>query len=186
METKPSRMEAGEPGTPSLPIDIVVKVAFFIPDWSTVLVQLDALRPAGVLGPLEHLWQLKALGWSEYDLWPRLDLVRMTDAHFHVEGIAKYYSNIVVTNDAHPEWLRDYVSPTTCIHWMELHYCKGTEVKWLEQYDNFRMTSLQNVSRRVPKPSTTFLAQVLPKYSQVFPCEISNLQTVEWAAARPT
>ncbi|KAH9122997.1 hypothetical protein AeMF1_005912 [Aphanomyces euteiches] len=62
--------------TSVVPVDIVVNVAFFIPDWATLLVYLKALDPAGVLGPLEHLWQLYMIGWNSDNLWPHLDLTR--------------------------------------------------------------------------------------------------------------
>ncbi|KAH9193972.1 hypothetical protein AeNC1_004052 [Aphanomyces euteiches] len=88
-----------------LPQDILIKIVFFVEEWTTVTEVLKALRPTKVLGPLEHLWL--QLQWSEWDLWPRLDLSRIDAAsRKHLEGIAKYYSQIFVDYKTDMAWFR--------------------------------------------------------------------------------
>ncbi|KAH9144138.1 hypothetical protein AeRB84_011911 [Aphanomyces euteiches] len=104
---------------PNVPLDIIVKVAFFIPDWSTVLEFLRALRPANVLGPLEHLWQLRCcLGWNDYDLWPQLNLIRMDDASQpHVEGIARFYPKVIASYITDVAWCDRFLNRNASIYW---------------------------------------------------------------------
>ncbi|CAK4870837.1 unnamed protein product, partial [Aphanomyces euteiches] len=98
---------------PSLPSEIVVKVAFFISEWSTVVTFLEALRPAKVLGPLEHLWQLHLMSWKERQLWPSLDLTDSGQAfQVHLEGIAKFYSKVFVDITTDLAWFRQIIHPT--------------------------------------------------------------------------
>ncbi|KAF0731411.1 hypothetical protein Ae201684P_007341 [Aphanomyces euteiches] len=102
----------------SLPTEIVVKVAFFINEWSTVVTFLDALRPAKVLGPLEHLWQLHLMSWKERALWPSLDLADSDQASkVHLEGIAKFYSKVFVDTTTDRAWFRQILDPAASGHW---------------------------------------------------------------------
>ncbi|CAK4080056.1 unnamed protein product [Aphanomyces euteiches] len=84
----------------SIPHDILVKIVYFVQEWSSVASLLEALRPAKVLGPLEHMWHLHfVLKWHGEDLWPRLDLTKLdTDSCTHLEGIVKYHAQVAVNS----------------------------------------------------------------------------------------
>ncbi|KAG9399923.1 hypothetical protein AC1031_011388 [Aphanomyces cochlioides] len=119
------------PCTRTMPPEILVKVAFFIPEWSFVQAFLEALRPIQDLGPLEHLWQLHVLGWKANELWPRLDLTKMTAvSQDHIEAIAKYYSEVGVNVSTNLDWFRQFVGHMTSIHWMGRELLPHVLVEW--------------------------------------------------------
>ncbi|KAG9399916.1 hypothetical protein AC1031_011381 [Aphanomyces cochlioides] len=103
-----------------MPVDIAVKIAFYIEEWATVAAFLEALRPAEALGPLEHLYQLHLLQWDEGDLWPDLDLTKMDEvSRIHVEAIAKFFSQVDVDGETDVHWVRQYVDPNAAIYWKQ-------------------------------------------------------------------
>ncbi|KAG9399903.1 hypothetical protein AC1031_011368 [Aphanomyces cochlioides] len=102
----------------SLPTVIIVKVAFFLPKWTAVTKYIEALRPADLLGPLEHLWQLHLLGWGDDALWPCLNITgRNKNSRVHVEAIASYYSRLGVDAKTDVDWFRCYADPAAKV-WM--------------------------------------------------------------------
>ncbi|KAH9123334.1 hypothetical protein LEN26_009962 [Aphanomyces euteiches] len=95
------------PTCAGLPFDVVVKIAFAIPDIEDLFSFLDALRPAKVLGPLESLYRL-GLSEKRRDLWPSLRLdssIRQSPRCCLYEDIAKYYPKVVVEEALDAEWL---------------------------------------------------------------------------------
>ncbi|KAH9130165.1 hypothetical protein LEN26_008788 [Aphanomyces euteiches] len=135
-----------------LPSDIVVKIAFFLPCWATVDRYLEALRPGNVLGPLEHLWHLRLLGWRDNILWPRLMLPKTDEAsRVHVEGISKYYPVVDANEAIDLDWFRRFVDPLVAIHW-----------SWTTHFDDFDMLKKWSAFRiiyfnltRVPSANIT-------------------------------
>ncbi|KAH9182268.1 hypothetical protein AeNC1_015755, partial [Aphanomyces euteiches] len=127
-----------------LPTDIVVNVAFFIPEWLSVFWFLSALRPANVIGPLEHLWQLHRLDWGENDLWPHLNISKIDQVScVHVEGIIKYYSTISVDCSVDINWFGAYLHPKASISYkvpstrQDERYRDTTNLK---EWSRFRIT----------------------------------------------
>ncbi|CAK4689764.1 hypothetical protein LEN26_004349 [Aphanomyces euteiches] len=97
--------------------EIVLHVAFFIEEWDTLLDYIEALRPANVLGPLEHLKQLQSLQWQSVDLWPKLDLRRMNDAsRTELEAIVQHYPQVIVDYKMDLAWICRFVDPSTRIY----------------------------------------------------------------------
>ncbi|CAK5191721.1 unnamed protein product, partial [Aphanomyces euteiches] len=60
-----------------LPIEVLVKIVFSIPDAAEMLAFLELLRPYVTLGPLEYLYQL-GCSMDHDDLWPTLLLCEET------------------------------------------------------------------------------------------------------------
>ncbi|KAH9116095.1 hypothetical protein LEN26_012937 [Aphanomyces euteiches] len=102
-----------------LPIDIIIKIAFVIPDATDLFAFLEAFRPYLALGPLEHLVQL-SLTHKYSDFWPWLRLSSSLGELSMplIAPIAKFYANVLVDDTWHDvEWLKAYLSPVAKIEW---------------------------------------------------------------------
>ncbi|KAG9397836.1 hypothetical protein AC1031_016546 [Aphanomyces cochlioides] len=110
-----------QPAMLSLPVDIIVKIAFLIPNAGDLFAFLEALHPFNILGPLEHLFCLDSTELCAR-LWPtlRLSSLLINSAYLpSLEAILKYYGTIEVDgiwNDV--TWLKKHLHPTTNIEWM--------------------------------------------------------------------
>ncbi|KAH9148268.1 hypothetical protein AeRB84_008329 [Aphanomyces euteiches] len=117
-----------------LPLDVVVKIVFFVREWNDVLALLEALRPSNVLGPLESLWRLHLLTWRECDLWPTLDLTKLDEtSRTDVEKIAKFYSTVTVDVTMNLDWFCQYIHPNASVELMDGRHDdldKETLAKW--------------------------------------------------------
>ncbi|KAH9102315.1 hypothetical protein LEN26_001520 [Aphanomyces euteiches] len=150
---------------PLLPLDMVVEISFFIPEWNTLELFMRALRPANALGLLEHLWQLKQLKWDPSNLWPHLNLTKMDElSRFHIECIAKYYSNIKVDKTVDPLWLRRHTNHSIRIQWWRSQVAKTSDCEWLTQWKHFRLTKINGGSRHTPNRNAPLLIENLPYY----------------------
>ncbi|KAH9138296.1 hypothetical protein AeRB84_017363 [Aphanomyces euteiches] len=103
--------------------EIVVKIAFFLQDWTTLRLCLEVLHTAKALGPLEHLWRLHHdHKWHQSLLWPRLELSKTkltVESFVHLEAIAKYYPQIAVNEASQVAWLQKHLDTTTTIAWTQ-------------------------------------------------------------------
>ncbi|CAK4339510.1 unnamed protein product, partial [Aphanomyces euteiches] len=128
---------------PMLPIDVVVKLAFAIPNGNDLFALIEALRPYMDLGPLEHLVQLSLIH-PPSEVWPSLKLSAvMTDATSIAssEAIAKYYSHVIVDdswNDV--EWLKTNLAPEATIQWCVNRF--PTTIDSMDSWTNLRITVL--------------------------------------------
>ncbi|KAH9185632.1 hypothetical protein AeNC1_012391, partial [Aphanomyces euteiches] len=103
-----------------LPLDIVMKIAFYIPDAPDLFAYLEGLRALSSLGDLEHLYQL-VLSQRHSDLWPRLHInssILESTLRSSYEAIAKYYLNIVVKDVNDVAWVKKHVRSMTDIEWI--------------------------------------------------------------------
>ncbi|KAG9397847.1 hypothetical protein AC1031_016557 [Aphanomyces cochlioides] len=88
----------------ALPVDIVVKIALFIPNPEDLFAFLQVLRPL-----------------SDLDLWPPLFLnSSILGSHNMIsyETIVKYYANVIVEeiwDDV--DWLKMHLNPRTKMEW---------------------------------------------------------------------
>ncbi|KAH9186401.1 hypothetical protein AeNC1_011623 [Aphanomyces euteiches] len=113
-----------------LPVDILAKIAFAIPDAEDVFAFLEALYPYDLLGPLECLYQLW-LECDQSDLWPSLCLKPWTlesELCSAYEAIAKYYSIVELDDFYNVEWLKKYVNPMAQIEWRINHFPVAMEI----------------------------------------------------------
>ncbi|KAG9397842.1 hypothetical protein AC1031_016552 [Aphanomyces cochlioides] len=123
--------------------DIVVKIAFSIPDAKDLLAFLKALGPYNLLGPLEYLYQL-SLSRHCMDLWPVLRLrpsilgsVRKTS----FEAIAKFYGDVILQEDwDNVEWLKTYLNPMAQIEW-NLNVYRSRDV--VDGWSDMRITRMK-------------------------------------------
>ncbi|KAH9125432.1 hypothetical protein AeMF1_003942 [Aphanomyces euteiches] len=133
-----------------LPLDIIVKIAFSIPDTEDLFAFLEALRPAIDLGPLEHLNQL---GPTKSDLWPSLRLnasILDLPTRSSFEAIAQYYSNVIVEDVwENVGWLKSHLNPTAKIVWAFKKY--KSPVDRMDDWSDLRITRLVS-SRRYKDP----------------------------------
>ncbi|CAK4700515.1 unnamed protein product, partial [Aphanomyces euteiches] len=101
------------------PVDIIIKIAFCIPDTADLFAFLEALRPYNLLGPLEHLYQLGMRLERSFYLWPCLRLPpSLHDWSQPYEAIAKYYSKVIIYDFKHATWLKHHLNPTVKIEWV--------------------------------------------------------------------
>ncbi|KAF0727969.1 hypothetical protein Ae201684P_009522 [Aphanomyces euteiches] len=99
-----------------LPIEVVLRIAFFIPIPNNLFSFIEALRPADLGGPLEHLWQLRLVKKYE-ELWPILVITRhdlsLEQPHqASLAEYAKYCTRVRVNNVIDINWL-DRLLPST-------------------------------------------------------------------------
>ncbi|CAK4668106.1 unnamed protein product [Aphanomyces euteiches] len=104
-----------------LPIEVLVKIVFSIPDAAEMLAFLELLRPYVTLGPLEYLYQL-GCSMDHDDLWPTLLLCEETLETLSgtpYEAIVQYYPNLIIEFEGTEaiEWLRTHLNPRTSIEW---------------------------------------------------------------------
>ncbi|KAH9150085.1 hypothetical protein AeRB84_007017 [Aphanomyces euteiches] len=150
---------------PLLPLDMVVKIAFFIPEWTTLELFMRALRPANSLGPLEHLWQLQHLKWNPSNLWPHLKLSKLDEpSRLYVECIAKYYSSIQVDKSVDPLWLQQFIRHSTCIEWFRSWTDDAFHFEWLKKWKTFRLTKMWSVTCHTPTSGVSLLIENLPHF----------------------
>ncbi|KAG9399927.1 hypothetical protein AC1031_011392 [Aphanomyces cochlioides] len=124
--------------------DILMNVAFFLPDWATFELFYQALSPWKVLETLDNLWHLQSLGWASGDVWPCLNLTKMNESsRSHVEAIAPYYSKVVVTEKTDAVWFRQFVLPTASIDWrLSRKFLRRIDLKHLKPWKKARITSI--------------------------------------------
>ncbi|KAH9142695.1 hypothetical protein AeRB84_013244 [Aphanomyces euteiches] len=98
------------------PVDIIIKIAFCIPDTADLFAFLEALRPYNLLGPLDHLYQLGMRLERSFYLWPCLRLPpSLHEWSQSYEAIAKYYSKVIIYDF---KWLKHHLNPTVKIEWV--------------------------------------------------------------------
>ncbi|KAF0731381.1 hypothetical protein Ae201684P_007286 [Aphanomyces euteiches] len=130
---------------PNLPLEVIVHVAFFIQEWSTLIQYIEALRSATVadLGPLEHMWELHLQGCENKDLWPRLDLTNTADvSRIHVEAIAKYYGSLSLSAATEISWVSQFVDPKASLQLIMPSKLGTSTLNVLHQWSQCRITSL--------------------------------------------
>ncbi|KAH9120010.1 hypothetical protein LEN26_011328 [Aphanomyces euteiches] len=132
-----------KPAWAKIPVDVVLKMAFFIPDADTLFAVLEALQPYNVLGPLEHLHRL-GLVENRLLLWPSLVLnpsILDSVNSSSYEAIAKFYSEVVVENVWHDvAWLQTYLNPKAKMQWRVTNPPESMEA--LNAWEDFHITQL--------------------------------------------
>ncbi|KAG9403218.1 hypothetical protein AC1031_005865 [Aphanomyces cochlioides] len=129
---------------PLLPVEVLLKTAIFIAEFSDLLSFLEALRPAGFLGPLEHLWQLRLVK-EHNELWPTLEITKedlTLDAASRkcLVEYAKCCTRVRVHNVRDIQWLRRHLPPTVDQNW-EITTLP-TSPKFSNNWSKLRITSL--------------------------------------------
>ncbi|KAH9180180.1 hypothetical protein AeNC1_017176 [Aphanomyces euteiches] len=92
----------------TMPVDVILKIAFSIPNAADFFAFLESLHPYGVLGPLEHLYQL-SLTQRQSELWPNLKIDSMAlkqERRTHYEIIAKYYPKVILDDILDVQWVK--------------------------------------------------------------------------------
>ncbi|CAK4068324.1 unnamed protein product [Aphanomyces euteiches] len=137
-----------------LSVDIVVAIAFYIPDASDLFAFLEALRPYNMLGPLEILLELdQQLDRSSF-LWPTLRLpVPLGPWSFSYESIAKFYSTVAISNLNEMAWLKTHLHPKAKLAWFLDEFPATMDI--LDDYWAGRITQLSVCLRGDSISSTT-------------------------------
>ncbi|KAG9399785.1 hypothetical protein AC1031_011208 [Aphanomyces cochlioides] len=106
----------------TVPVDLVIKIAFALPNASDLFALLEVLRPHINLGPLEPLYRL-GLTHNHSDLWPSLCLepsILSSQEISAFEEVAQYYKNVQTkefwSSDG-VEWLKANLNPMATIQW---------------------------------------------------------------------
>ncbi|KAH9139403.1 hypothetical protein AeRB84_016323 [Aphanomyces euteiches] len=128
-----------------LPLDVVVKVAFFIPEWPTLATFIQAFKSEKNvdIGPLENLWQLHQLVMDDLYLWPRLDLRQMDEKSLgHFEAIARHYGTLLMNESTNLDWVCQFVDPKAAIDFIESSGLDSCGSSWLSRWKQFQISSL--------------------------------------------
>ncbi|KAH9138300.1 hypothetical protein AeRB84_017367 [Aphanomyces euteiches] len=138
----------------SLPLEMMSKIAFYIPEWCDLKNFMQVFRPLHALVSLEHLWQLHfEYNWDGRDLWPRLVMDQyprgnergMTaEALGHLAAIIKHYSEVAVDGRTNLKWIHKHIDPKTSITWKESW--DWPRPKALIKWKSCRITRLQEQS----------------------------------------
>ncbi|KAG9403202.1 hypothetical protein AC1031_005855 [Aphanomyces cochlioides] len=147
-----------------LPEDLIIKIAFSIPDVADLFTFLKALVPLNVLGPLEDLHKL-GLVRDTKDLWPclRLDST-ILESKFRssYEDVAKYYSSVLIIDMTDVKWLRKHLNPAVHVEWIACQFPIPQEI--LNEWTELRITRLYGVFY---KNDTSALTSVLPRLAHL-------------------
>ncbi|KAG9399786.1 hypothetical protein AC1031_011209 [Aphanomyces cochlioides] len=106
----------------TLPADLVIKIAFALPNASDLFALLEVLRSLINLGPLESLYRL-GLTHNHSDLWPSLCLkpsILSSQEISAFEEVAQYYKNVQTKefwSSEGVEWLKANLNPMATIQW---------------------------------------------------------------------
>ncbi|KAH9153903.1 hypothetical protein AeRB84_003923 [Aphanomyces euteiches] len=126
----------------TLPTDVIITIAFFIPDAADLFTYLEALRVFNVLGPLEHLHKLGTKRRHQ-DLWPSLTITTATlQSQFILsyEAIVKYYARVVIHDISDFQWLRTHLNPKVQVEWNANDLPVPEEI--LDNWTDLRITRL--------------------------------------------
>ncbi|KAH9141815.1 hypothetical protein AeRB84_014053 [Aphanomyces euteiches] len=108
------------PAIATLPVDVLLKIAFTIPDAEDLFAFLEALRVDIDLGPLEYLHQLGQTH-EHTDLWPTLFLDSLLLDELSTspcQAVVKYYPSVIVEDGwENIEWLKAHVNPMATVEW---------------------------------------------------------------------
>ncbi|KAG9397791.1 hypothetical protein AC1031_016641 [Aphanomyces cochlioides] len=107
------------PACSMLPMDVVMKIAFAIPDADDLFAFLEVLSPLNNLGPLEDLYQLSKSNDHE-DLWPTLCLgpsTPDTSCRSSFEAITKLYLHVAVEDTCDAQWLLEHLNSIATVEW---------------------------------------------------------------------
>ncbi|KAH9188653.1 hypothetical protein AeNC1_009368, partial [Aphanomyces euteiches] len=106
----------------TLPADLVIKIAFALPNASDLFALLEVLRPHINLGPLEPLYRL-GLTYDHSDLWPSLRLGPSTlssqDCSL-IQEVTQFYGSVEIKefwSSEGVEWLKANLNPMATIQW---------------------------------------------------------------------
>ncbi|KAG9397834.1 hypothetical protein AC1031_016544 [Aphanomyces cochlioides] len=157
---RPSPMEykATTAAWAKIPVDIITKIAFSIPDAVDLFAFLEVLRPYNLLV-------------SHSSLWPNLRINSKTSAHLsEIEEIVKYYANVSVEDDwIDAEWLKTHLNPMTNIEWDVYSFPIPTET--LDDLYDVRITRL-NLYLDGPTPFPWM--EVLSRFPYLTSLEVQN------------
>ncbi|KAH9151565.1 hypothetical protein LEN26_003839 [Aphanomyces euteiches] len=162
-----------KPGVTTLPIDVLIKIVFFITHVKDLLSFLKTLRPAINLGPLELLHQLgSTLEHSSF--WPTLLIdastigVLTTSPH---RDIVKYYSNVTIEYGGWEifRWMRKYLSPKAAIEW---HI--DTIPEKINNVDNWTSFRITDVSIAITKENASTWKNVLPRLDHLTSLRVAS------------
>ncbi|KAH9125433.1 hypothetical protein AeMF1_003943 [Aphanomyces euteiches] len=131
-----------------LPVDVILKIAFYIPDANDLFAFIEALRRHCNLGPLDHLHKL-GLQFKYADLWPSLHLQsppRHSNYMASYEAVAKFFTNVVLVESwLHPAWLKTHLNPMAEIQW-KLDDCPD-DLELLGGYSDLPITKIKLILR---------------------------------------
>ncbi|KAG9405917.1 hypothetical protein AC1031_003834 [Aphanomyces cochlioides] len=127
------------------PADVVMMIGSYIAKPKHLFTYLEALRPANLLGPLEHLWQL-GLVKKHSDVWPSLvlwndDVAFDSNVLTSLQAFAKYYKVVEVHDIDNLQYLNpQYFDPST-----EWHMYSNTTrmIDTWQEWTSFRVTRWQ-------------------------------------------
>ncbi|KAF0699423.1 Aste57867_10007 [Aphanomyces stellatus] len=157
--------------SPSLPLDVVVKIAGFISDSTTFFIFLDALGTTERRGPLESLWHFSRY-MHRIHVWPHM---RFSAAWFEdlwkseyaqLEAIVQQCDHVEIfcagdVTAAHVQWLKSNLRPLVTVKWVGLVSCStdGVYVEYQEkEWTQFGMDRMSVFSTHV----ANFLQAVAP------------------------
>ncbi|KAF0723439.1 hypothetical protein Ae201684P_006916 [Aphanomyces euteiches] len=128
----------------TMPVDVILKIAFSIPNAADFFAFLESLHPYGVLGPLEHLYQL-SLTQRQSELWPNLKIYSMAlkqERRTHYEIIAKYYPKVMLDDILNVQWVKKLdiqkivlALYNQCVDIDDWIHLPVTEFSWISFFD---------------------------------------------------
>ncbi|KAG9397803.1 hypothetical protein AC1031_016597 [Aphanomyces cochlioides] len=121
-----------QPVLATLPVDVLIKIVFAIPDAQDIFAVIEALSPNYKVGPLYHLYRLSLSSRHRINLHPKLWLkpsILGSQEKFSYEAIAKFYDKVIVDADWHDlHWLKLHLNPITKIEWKIKDFPCMTEI----------------------------------------------------------
>ncbi|KAH9117213.1 hypothetical protein AeMF1_008981 [Aphanomyces euteiches] len=153
------------PKLATLPVDVLLKIVFAIPDAQDMFAVIEALSLKYKVGPLYHLYRLSLSSRHRINLHPKLwlkpSILGSSQDKFSYESIAKLYDKVIVEANWHDlHWLKLYLNPTAKIDWKIKDFPFMTEIS--EDWFDLQITQLF-VSSKQTTPLSCCWNDLLPK-----------------------
>ena len=129
----------------SLPSDILIKIAFFIPESEDLIGFLESLRPYHNLGPLECLYEW-GIQYDHATLGPAMEFLEQEKV-WNLKALIFMifmYPNVTFDNlvgQKNLQWINENVNPLTRQEWIPDYPLPITESFWTA-WVNMRIVSL--------------------------------------------
>ncbi|KAF0684303.1 Aste57867_23700 [Aphanomyces stellatus] len=148
-----------------LPTTILLDIALFLPDASSMFAFLNALGSSDLRGPLEPLWQLKTYHshvWPHLWLSPTHCFTDSEETRVHLEAMAPYYTHVILDGEFNVAWLRQHFLPTTSTEWRQFPNCGVQRLaEWFDEWAKLRITRIISTLDDV-NPLVSYLPKLQP------------------------
>ncbi|CAK4196081.1 unnamed protein product [Aphanomyces euteiches] len=155
-----------------LPPDVIINIAFSMPEAKDVFAFLEALRPFINLGPLEHLYQL-GRSFHHGDVWPSLWLKDQIFDALSIpprQSIVTYFPAVTIDDgwDA-IEWYKMHLNPSAKVEW-----CITTIPKTINNFEVWTNMRITDVTITISKDTASTWMNLLERLDHLTALRVND------------